>query len=313
MKSRMSSVDIRAEVKELQHLVGLRIANIYDLTPKLFIIKLSKPDSKVHLLIEPGIRLHTTSFAREKPAAPSPFISKLRKHLRTRRLISIEQLGIDRVVDFAFTSGEETFHIILELYAQGNLLFTDSNYLILALLRSHTFEEDVKYAKGEIYPFTHAAGLKFVDEINKPELEEKIAKYMEAQDKTKKGVNYKQLLAGIEPYMHFPLAEHCLKAAGCTSVNKKINSVDYELVEKSVIIAHQVVMSIDSGNFSGILTFETKNGNKTYFEFSPVAFSQYLPDSIEIYPSFDKSVDQFFSVVEKQKSDINKEKQEQEV
>lgn len=309
----MSSVDIRAEVKELQHLVGLRLANIYDLTPKLFIFKLSKPDSKAHLLIEPGIRLHTTNFARDKPAAPSPFTSKLRKFLRTRRLINIEQLGIDRVIDFTFTSGEDTYHIILELYAQGNLLFTDKNYLILALMRSHTFEEDVKYAKGEIYPFTHAANLAFVDLIDRSELEERVKKYLESQDKSKKGVSMKQLLAGIETYMHFPLAEHCLKAAGCMSINKKIVVPDLDLIEKAVIVAHQVVRTIDEGNFQGFLAYQVKEGNKTYYEFSPVMFSQYPVETTEIQPSFDRAVDDFFSIVEKQKSDVNIEKQEQEV
>ena len=313
MKNRMSSVDIRAEVKELQHLVGLRLANIYDLSPKLFIFKLSRPDSKVHLLIEPGIRLHTTNFAREKPPAPSPFTSKLRKFLRTRRLIQIDQLGIDRVIDFTFTSGEDTYHIILELYAQGNLLFTDQNYLILALLRSHTFEEDVKYAKGEIYPFTHAANLAFVDLIDKVELEARVRSYLEGQDKAKKGVSMKQLLAGIETYMHFPLAEHCLKAVGCTSVNKKIVHPDIDLIEKAVIVAHQVVRMIDEGHIKGFLAFEKKGEVKTYYEFSPVMFSQYPPDTTEIHDSFDTAVDLFFSVVEKQKSDVNQEKQEQEV
>ena len=309
----MSSVDLRAEVKELQSLVGLRLSNIYDLSQKLFVLKLSKPDSKVHLLIEPGIRVHKTSFAREKPPAPSPFTSKLRKFLRTRRLIKIEQLGIDRVVDFAFTSGEETYHIIIEFYAQGNLLFTDQNYLIMALLRSHTFEEDVKYAKGEIYPFTHAANLTFVDIIDREILQEKVNQYLENQEKNKKGVSMKQLLAGIEPYMHFPLSEHCLKAAGCTSVNKKVNKADIDLIEKAVIIAHNIVRSIDEGNYQGHLAYEMKEQIKVYYEFSPVMFFQFPQNTTEIYESFDKAVDLFFSVVEKQKSDINQEKQEQEI
>jgi len=59
-----------------------------------------------------------------------------------------------------FTSAEEEYHIIVELYASGNLILTDSNYKILGLLRSHQFTETVKTAVGEIYPFEHAANLK---------------------------------------------------------------------------------------------------------------------------------------------------------
>ncbi|KAH7291813.1 hypothetical protein KP509_29G036400 [Ceratopteris richardii] len=48
---------------------------------------------------------------------------------------------MDRVVDFQFGMGEGAFHIILELYSQGNLLLTDSCYNVLTLLRTHRDEE----------------------------------------------------------------------------------------------------------------------------------------------------------------------------
>jgi hypothetical protein len=54
----------------------------------------------------------------DKPDAPSNFTLKLRKHLRTRRLEDVRQLGVDRVVDFVFGSGGNAHHLILEMYAQ---------------------------------------------------------------------------------------------------------------------------------------------------------------------------------------------------
>lgn len=50
---------------------------------------------------------------------PSGFSMKLRKHIRTKRLEDVRQVGMDRVVDFKFGSGESANHVILELYAQG--------------------------------------------------------------------------------------------------------------------------------------------------------------------------------------------------
>jgi len=41
---------------------------------------------------------------------------KMRKHLKSRRLEKIEQVGEDRIVDFQFGSSEAAYHIILELY-----------------------------------------------------------------------------------------------------------------------------------------------------------------------------------------------------
>lgn len=40
----------------------------------------------------------------------------MRKHIKGRRLESIQQLGVDRIVDLQFGSGEAAYHVILELY-----------------------------------------------------------------------------------------------------------------------------------------------------------------------------------------------------
>lgn len=85
-KGRFSSLDVRAMVLSLQHLVGYRVNNVYDINPKTYLLRLAKPDSKVLLLIEAGIRVHTTEFARDKGAVPSGFTVKLRKALNQRRV-----------------------------------------------------------------------------------------------------------------------------------------------------------------------------------------------------------------------------------
>jgi predicted ribosome quality control (RQC) complex YloA/Tae2 family protein len=46
---------------------------------------------------------------------------------------------LDRVVDLRFGSGEASHHIILELYSQGNIILTDRDYVILALIREHQY------------------------------------------------------------------------------------------------------------------------------------------------------------------------------
>ncbi len=57
-------------------------------------------------------------YQKEKSNTPSNFTLKLRKHLRARRLEDVRQLGVDRIVDFQFGSGEAAYHLILELYSQ---------------------------------------------------------------------------------------------------------------------------------------------------------------------------------------------------
>lgn len=92
---------------------------------------------KVFIIMESGIRVHMTQFARDKNSTPSGTSIKLRKHLRGKRLDSVAQLGVDRIIDFAFGSGEAQHHLILEMYSQGNIVLTDAKYEVLTLLRQH--------------------------------------------------------------------------------------------------------------------------------------------------------------------------------
>lgn len=108
------------------------------------------------LLIESGIRFHTTAFEWPKNMAPSGFSMKLRKHLKNKRLEKLEQLGVDRIVDFQFGVGEAAYHIIVELYDRGNIILTDHERTILYILRPHHEGEDVRFAIREKYPVDRA-------------------------------------------------------------------------------------------------------------------------------------------------------------
>jgi hypothetical protein len=175
-KARFSTTDTKAMVRDIRAtLLGQRLANIYDLNDKTYLFKFAVPgkSEKLMLLLESGIRFHTTKYARDKSDLPSPFAMKLRKHIRTKRLEDVRQLCNDRVVDLKFGSGDAIFHIILELYANGNIILTDGNYEILALLRSHQFEEDVAIKVNEIYPMAFATSMDSAL-LNKPASTEEV-------------------------------------------------------------------------------------------------------------------------------------------
>lgn len=74
----------------------------------------------------------------------SSWMLQLRKHIRNKRLEKITQLGVDRVVDLQFGTGEVEHHIILEVYDRGNLVLTDKDYTILNILRPRTDAESVR-------------------------------------------------------------------------------------------------------------------------------------------------------------------------
>jgi hypothetical protein len=111
------------------------------------------------LLIESGVRFHTTSFVRDTLPSPSVFSRKLRAALKGKRLEGIVQLGSDRVVDFKFGSGDAVAHVIIELHSTGNIVLVDASYEILATLRTHKFNASAAVGVREIYPVSVATTL----------------------------------------------------------------------------------------------------------------------------------------------------------
>lgn len=81
---------------------------------------------------------------------------KFRKFIRSKCLMSVQQVGMERVVDFTFGT-ENCYHLILEMYDKGNIVLTDKNYVVIQLLRSHEFSDDARTALHEVYPMAHSA------------------------------------------------------------------------------------------------------------------------------------------------------------
>lgn len=159
VKTKFSSLDVRAMVNSVRpSVVGCKLTNIYDINSRVYILKLARRGFKCFLLVESGVRFHLTNYERDKSSVPSNYTMKLRKHIRTRRLTAIEQLACDRRIDITFGRGENSFHLIVELFVGGNVILTDSEYRIVALLRAHS-SETCKVAIKEIYPMDNLTKL----------------------------------------------------------------------------------------------------------------------------------------------------------
>uniref|UniRef100_A0A8C9GBQ0 Uncharacterized protein n=1 Tax=Piliocolobus tephrosceles TaxID=591936 RepID=A0A8C9GBQ0_9PRIM len=116
-KQRLTALDIRAVITSCKKLVvGSVVTNIYNISNKIYVLKCSKKDEKYFLLVEVEKRIHITEWKREKNVMPSAFTMKLRKHLRSRKITNITQLGGDRVVDIQFGYDNNACHLIIEFY-----------------------------------------------------------------------------------------------------------------------------------------------------------------------------------------------------
>ena len=112
----------------------LWIVLLITIPKRIFLIKFSKPDRRESLVIDSGFRCHLTNFTRTTAAAPSAFVARLRKFLRSRRVTAVSQIGTDRIIEFQFSDGQ--YRLYLEFFAAGNLILTDHECTIIALLRN---------------------------------------------------------------------------------------------------------------------------------------------------------------------------------
>lgn len=313
-------MDIRAVIAEINaNYIGMRVNNVYDIDNKTYLIRLQKPDCKAVLLIESGTRIHSTDFEWPKNMMPSGFAMKCRKHLKTRRLVHVKQLGMDRIVDIQFGSDEAAYHLIVELYDRGNIILADYEYTILNLLRFRTAEtaeaEDVKIAVRERYP---------VENARPPEPLISLQRLTEILSQAPNGEQVKRVLNPHLPY-GATLIEHCLIEAGLPGSAKIESNVDAEEVAPTILkaleMAEVYMEKTASFNGKGYIVQKTEKkpsltqGNPskellTYDEFHPFLFTQHATSPYLEFDSFDKAVDEFFSKMESQRIDMKALQQE---
>lgn len=142
---------LTSELKE--NLLNYRLQNIYNVanSSRQYILRFGLPDSKKTVVLDCGNKLHLSDFERPIAPAPSNFVTKLRKHLKTRRLSNLRQLKTDRVLVFEFSDG--LYYLVLEFFSAGNMLLLDHEMKIMSLQRVVTNTEagNDRYAVNETY------------------------------------------------------------------------------------------------------------------------------------------------------------------
>lgn len=314
MKTRFNTYDLVCSVTELQRFIGMRVNQIYDIDHRTYLIRLQRSEEKCILLLESGNRIHTTAFEWPKNVAPSGFSMKMRKHLKNKRLESLTQVGMDRIIKLQFGSGEAAYHLILEVYDRGNIILTDHEMVILYVLRPHTEGDKIRFAVKEKYPLdrAHSTTMPPVDVIQ------------EHIQKAKEGDSLKKVL---NPQLEFGSAviDHVLLKAGF-NLGCKIGK-DFNINEDMP----KLILALEDAN--NMLDHAKKNVSKGYIiqkkeskliqdgkedfilaniEFHPFLFEQYNNQPYKEFDSFDAAVDEYFSTMEGQKIDLKALQQERE-
>ncbi|BCS02613.1 putative DUF814 domain protein [Aspergillus luchuensis] len=335
MKQRFSSLDVKVISQELaSEIVNLRVSNIYDLSSRIFLFKVAKPDHRKQLVVDSGFRCHVTQYSRATASAPTPFVTRMRKFLKSRRITSIEQIGTDRIIDFSFSDG--MYHMFLEFFAGGNIIITDREYNILALFRQVPAGEGQDETRvGVKYTVTNKQNYHGIPDITRERVQETVekAKALFSQEgsapkKSKKknaDVLRKALSQGFPEYPPLlldhafavkeldpatPLDEVLQDEALLTKVVDVLEAAKVETdklaTEKShpgYIVAKEDTRPSADSPAQGEEDAARKPGYlyEDFHPFKPKQFEGKPGVTILEYPSFNATVDEYFSSIETQK------------
>ncbi|MCJ1463632.1 hypothetical protein MMC07_002240 [Pseudocyphellaria aurata] len=339
MKQRFSSLDVKVIAHELSHaLCTLRLANVYDLSSRIFLLKFAKPDHRQQLIVESGFRCHLTSFTRATATAPSAFVTKLRKYLRTRRVTSVSQLGTDRIIELQFSDGQ--YHLFLEFYAGGNIVLTDKDLVVLGLLRivgAGADQEELRV--GLKYSLSNRQNYNGVPDLTEERLRHGLQKAVDKVDgdimaskklKKKSGDALRKALASSLNEFPPVLLDHALRVAHfdpSTGVEEVLKNADllHRLMlvleeakrvidgimsitnPKGYIIAKTLAVPIadskDRRDFeqSSDLVTNERVLYEDYHPFRPQQFEKNTDFNVLEFDGFNKAVDEFYSSIEGQK------------
>ena len=137
-------------IKPLEVLCPLKIQRIYNLSENEILLNIRSNRDKIQLLISAHsvhnrIQISNQNFV--PPQEPSNFVMLLRKHIEDGLILSIKQIGLDRLVEINIQKRNEMgdlhqYKLMIELMGKyANVVFVDvSNKLMDALKRIPAYE-----------------------------------------------------------------------------------------------------------------------------------------------------------------------------
>ena len=133
VKKSLSAMDIAALVKEYQSLVGTYIKKAYQPEREIIVLRLNVGGVKRELVIRTGRTFFLTEKGPDNPPLPTGFAMLLRKYLTNGRIVSVEQVGFDRIMIIGIQK-EEFYQLIIEGFGDGNVILVKDGTIIQPLI-----------------------------------------------------------------------------------------------------------------------------------------------------------------------------------
>jgi predicted ribosome quality control (RQC) complex YloA/Tae2 family protein len=276
----LTSFDVAAVILELKkRLQGARIQNIYQ-KGRIFTLKLHQPSQPpLNLLIEPGKRLHLTSYLVEKPEKPPAFCMVLRKYLRNGVITEVSQHEFERIVILKTRTKEGEFKLVVELFGDGNIILIDPRNLIKHAL---TFKRmrDRNILRGE--PFEHAPS------SGRNPLHLESADLLDL--KSFEGVGVVRALTRFLSIGGMYAEETLLRAH--LDKNKRCESLGDSELERIFNALHELVQPIELGKFEPCIVADESVG---WVDVIPISLRKYDGLECKRFAGFNEALDEFYA------------------
>ena len=273
VKTQLSALDINYLLKELKFLVNSRLDKIYHPSKKELILQFYvSGKGKQQLLINAGNYLYLTSF-KSPSQTPSEFCMYLRKKLTNSRLIEINQLEFERIIEFKFQTKQETFSLIFEMFSKGNIILIKDNKILSAVEYQKYSTRIIKPKENYIHP--------------------------------KKELNFLELTqTGLKKLLSHTLKESIVKSLAIdlglggiyseeVCLLSKINKIKKpdELDDKEIKLLFESLKSIKSKKLEPIIVYE----NNTIKQAVPFKLNLFKNLNQKTFKTFSEALEEFFS------------------
>ncbi len=162
---KFSNFDVFAITKELGTILPYgKIENVYEIDGELLILKIKTHlNEKKNLIVKNDSRLNFTNFNYPIPKYPSQYIMSLRKHLKNKIILSVNQHNFDRIIIFEISNVEgKSWKFIVELFNKGNYILLDENNIV-KIAKSYSKYRDRDILANREYNFPSSRGRDFLN------------------------------------------------------------------------------------------------------------------------------------------------------
>jgi predicted ribosome quality control (RQC) complex YloA/Tae2 family protein len=153
MEIQLSNLALKHLVEELAVLQNGFVNNVQSLENGWMKIKIHTKELGDKQLIVTPSALFISNYSLPARQNPGGFSALLKKYLDNKRILSIKQNSLDRIIIFEFM---EVF-LIFELFAKGNIILANKEMQIIKAMRREEWK-DRKLEQNEAYKFPSSKG-----------------------------------------------------------------------------------------------------------------------------------------------------------